>query len=142
LAAADSAAWRRVSTDWGANIAKFESKTFEPTLRFPLAMKLQLAPQLAGWLRWLENRMDVKRRYLSLLVSGEPNNGPGRLSVVARDVVADDFVLVTPVSHTLSYVDDICRVAPPAAEGDPPAVDGTPAPASWLDFVSAAAAKA
>lgn len=139
VAAQDLTAWRRVSSAWGGNIASFESKTFEPTLRFPLAMKLSQEAQVAGWVRWLEQRMDVKRRFLSLLVSGEPNSGQGRLSVIARDAVADDFVLLTPAAHTLAYVDDICKVAPPA-EPDAAPADGVPPPATWFDFVAAAKA--
>jgi hypothetical protein len=139
VAAPDSAAWRRVSGTWGANIAQFESRTFEPTLRFPLAMKLPLEPQIAGWVRWLEGRMDIKRRFLSLLICGEPSAGPGRLSVVARDAVADDFVLLTPLAHTLSYVDDVCRIAP-AADGDGATDEGSAAPVNWLDFVTPAKA--
>lgn len=133
LAATDLDAWRRVTRRMGDSIAAFESKTFDPTLRFPLAMTVPLSPQVTGWVHWLERRMDLKRRFLSILISGEPGVSVGRLSVSSRELSEDDFLLLTSLSHTLTYVDDLCRVTPPN-NGDlnpsAPAADAPPSPSN------------
>ncbi|MGB2986721.1 MAG: hypothetical protein WBE26_12655, partial [Phycisphaerae bacterium] len=133
--------WLRLASAWGDNLAKHESKTFEPTLRFPLAMRLPLDAQIAGWFRWLESRMDLKRRWLSMVVSGEPGDEPGHLTVIAREVVADDFLLLTPFANTLGYLDDLSQLeeASGMAEAafEPPSVEAA-STGSWIDFVGSA----
>lgn len=141
----DAATWFQLAQEWGDSLASHESKTFEPTLRFPLAMRLPLDAQLAGWVRWLETRMDLKRRLLSLFVSGEPGEGVGHLTAVARQPLDDDFLLLTPLAQTLSYLDDVAALEPrPGVEdgqadgsADPSARTLTP-DGSWVDFVSSA----
>lgn len=133
----DAQTWLQLVSAWGDTIAKLESEEFGPTLRFPLAMSLPFEVQVPGWIRWIERRMDVKQRYLSLLVSKEPTGGAGRLSVVARQVVPDDFLLVTPLAGSLPYVDDVCALA--VVQGQGPSADHPPAsgpvPGCWADFV-------
>jgi len=145
----DLKGWYQRLLDWGHSIAGNESETFEPTFRFPLAMTLPVDAQMATWIRWLEPRMDLKRRLLSLTVSGEAGKGVGWLCVIARETVVEDFQLLTSLGGSLAYVDDATRLkapapaaaaqtaeaaALPAAESaasvadpaSPPAQDGTP----------------
>jgi hypothetical protein len=135
----DAQTWLQLVSAWGDTIAKLESEEFGPTLRFPLAMALPFEVQVPGWIRWIERRMDVKQRYLSLLVSKEPNGHTGRLSVVARPVVPEDFLLMTPLAGSLPYVDDVCALAvvqDPDKPSEQPPTSGA-FPGCWADFVDA-----
>ena len=83
--------------------------------------------------------MNLKDRVLSLIVSGELDHQVGHLAVVARDVLADDFLLLTPIARLLPYLDDVSliegyRTAP---DSDIPTAVSTPEPshpATWADF--------
>ena len=98
--------------------------------------------------------MDLKRRFLSLMVSGDLDSEAGSLTVIARAVMPDDFVLLTPLGRTLPYLDDLCSAgevddtndiaADAAASGSeamPEVGDGSEASSigdrigSWIDFV-------
>lgn len=114
----DLNAWLPLASNWGDHVASLDSKSFEPTLRFPLAMSSPVEVQVAGWLRWLETRMSLKRRTLTLIISGDPDGGCGQLTIVARDLVPEDFVLFTPLANTLSYLDDLSQIQDkPGSEG-------------------------
>jgi hypothetical protein len=139
-------AWCHAISLWGANIARHEGDGFEPTLRFPLSPAAGVDVQVAGWVRWLEGRMDLQRRSYSFLVSGEPQDGAARLSVIAHDLIPDDFLLATPLAAALPYVDDACRIgsnsnsASDASEADAPSRPA-PAPlATWAEFAISGAA--
>lgn len=149
----DRETWFDVVMKWGDSIAAMESKSFEPTLRFPLSSGISSEVQLAGWIRWLEGRMDLARRSYSLLITGELNNGASRLSIVARDLLPDDFLLLSDVADTLQYVDDVCEAkvdessverAEPragAAEKDPRSIAGRlNLNGCWIDFAVTSAA--
>ncbi len=139
----DAALWRRRADEWGASIAKLEGAEFGPTLRFPLVMNMSIEPQVAGWVRWLEQRLDLNHRHVSLLVSHDSGPATGRLTVVARDLMPDDFLLATPLSGSLQYVDDLCAL--PASTGAAPD-DAAPKsesvrlPETWSEFVDASRA--
>ncbi|UCE58229.1 MAG: DUF2094 domain-containing protein [Phycisphaerales bacterium] len=107
----DSDTWLRLVRCWGDNLATIDDKSFEPTMRFPLAMRMPLDVQIAGWLRWLESRMDLRRRMLSMIVSGDFDDSDGGLTVVAREIVPEDFLLFAPGVATLPYLDDLSAVA-------------------------------
>ena len=136
----DSLTWLRTVTEWGDSIAALESKSFEPTLRMPLAR--EVAPgdpatevQLAGWIRWLESRMNLRRRNYSILISGAHDDGAPRLSIVARDLLPDDFLLWSDLAHTLPYLDDVSRTQAQAlADVDQVADDRVNPGGSWMDF--------
>jgi hypothetical protein len=141
----DASMWLGLAARWGRNIAKMEleSESFEPTLRFPLAAGVDTEVQLTGWVRWLESKMDLKRRAYSFMITGELESNAGLLSVVARDLAAEDFLLVTGVKKGLSYVDDLSEVSIDNADAGPA---GGPAPVSpaepggsWADFAESAA---
>jgi len=143
----DPGDWLGAAARKAEQIAKLESKEFQPTLRFPLAMELPLEVQTAGWLRWLQSRMYLGRRSLSLMVSGELDRGIGHFSVVTGEVVPEHFLLITPAADTLSRVDDLSDGTPEEVEGqDKNASDAVPAsvrPAgSWADFVERVAVMA
>lgn len=79
--------------------------------------------------------MDLRERLLSLVVGRCGDDGTGRLTVIARDVVPEDFLLLTTAAGSLPYLDDLC-----ALTGDRVAADGSrDAPQRWADFVSSAA---
>ena len=139
----DQTTWLRLAAGWGDNLSKYEGKDFEPTLRFPLAMNAVCDVQVAGWIRWLESRLDLRRRLLSLVISGDLESEPGHLAVIARDIVPDDFLLLTSEAKTLVYLDDLSGVKP--AEETDEKIDGEASgfgsgtPGSWIEFVEAAA---
>lgn len=141
LGTEDRCAWLRAASAWGQNLATHESDSFEPTIRLPLAMGLSLDVQIAGWIRWLESSMNIQRRFLSLLVTGEPGQGLGYLTVIAREPIVDDFLLLTSLAETLPYLDDLTRLEIPA-DTQPPEGSATAAlpfeapDARWLDFVN------
>ena len=138
---ADLQGWVRSISKSGDSIATLDSEDFEATLCFPLAAGLAWDFQTAGWIRWLESYMDLTGRYLSLMVMGDPDAGTGRLVVMARKVISEeDFLLLTPIWRSLSYVDDLIGAG---AADSAAAVGGTsarggaePRPStSWGDFV-------
>jgi hypothetical protein len=141
LKADDLDSWCRTTAAWGENIAKLDSEDFGPTLRFPLVMTIPLEVQAAGWLRWLERHMDLKERLLSLVVSKDASGETGRLTVVAREVVPEDFLLMTSLAGSLSYVDDLCALAEVGAHDSQATASGVSdagpvrAPEYWADFV-------
>lgn len=119
---------------WGRRLKGHESPSFEPTLSFPLSPSFELDCQWVGWLRWLEARLDVSQRPLSLVVTTDGNaGGVAALSVVARDLVTEDFLLVAGRSRELNYVDHVSAAPTDATNVDPVT------PATWLDFVSGTA---
>ena len=134
--------WYRLMSQWGSSIVQLESATFTPTLCLPVVMGIPMDVQIPGWLRWLERRMDLKRRMLSVLLCKDLSDGTGRLIVIAREVSAEDYLLLTALSGTLPYVDDACALMP--IEGGEPDMgtrltddgDGC-APETWLEFVNA-----
>ncbi len=143
LKAGDVDAWFRLVTDWGDQVAQLESNEIGPTLRFPLVTSAPLDVQVPGWLRWLERRLDLGRRQMSILFADDPDGVTARLSVIAREVVPEDFLLFTPLASGLSFVDDLCRVSPrleSVAQNDsvPAPPVSVRAPGTWLEFVEAA----
>ncbi len=136
----DPATWVKLARAWGETLASHESATFEPTLRLPLAMRMATESQVAGWIRWLESRMDLKRRCLSLVVSGDTEDSAGSLSVIARVVVPEDFLLLTPLAGTLPYLDDLSVVEPPGSPGSGEQDSDLESPRAgslgrWADFL-------
>lgn len=134
----DWSTWFGLATAFAENIAEHETESFAPTFRFPLAMRFSVDAQVSGWLRWLEGRMDLERRSLSLVVTGEASDAFGSVSVIARELIPDDFLLATPLASSLPYVDDLGRVA---ADEEAPADTGNrcQATGSWADFAAGAA---
>jgi hypothetical protein len=136
--------WCQLALRWGEHIRRLESPEFNPTLSFPLAAGLGWEVQTAGWIRWLESRMDLKRRTLSLIVTDEPAEAPARLVVIAREPMADDFLLLTRLGGTLPYLDDlsVVRDEEPAETQPPSAEDAQPGAAvphvceNWRDFTA------
>ena len=115
------------------------AEPIEPTLGFPLAMRHAMDAQLAGWVHWMEARLDLSGRSLSLAVAGEPDSGAGQFTCIARELIVDDFLLLTPLVDTLPYVDNLAALGGQAAgaDSDPvhselPSVDSL---RTWADFV-------
>ncbi len=137
----DALTWLRAATRWGDSIAALESKSFEPTLRMPLAREVApgeaaLDVQLAGWIHWLQSRLNLRRRNYSIFLTGACDNGSPSLSIVARDLLPDDFLLLSDLAHTLPYLDDVSRLeAGPATETDQAVNDRVEPDGSWMDFV-------
>jgi hypothetical protein len=133
--------WLRAVTRWGDSVAALESKSFEPTLRMPLAREVvhgdaALDVQLAGWIYWLESRLHLRRRNYSFLLTGTCDDCSPNLSIVARDLLPDDFLLFSDLAHTLPYLDDVSRLeAELATETDQAVNDRVEPDGSWMDFV-------
>lgn len=138
LAVQEPATWFQLAAKLGETIAKLEGDDFEPTLRFPLAAGPAFEVQLSGWLRWLGSRMDLERRTLSLLLSGEAEVGGGHVSVIARELGPEDFLLTTTAARTLTYLDDLS--AAKADEVEAADSSGREPVGSWADFVESNAA--
>lgn len=146
----DVQAWLRLATAWGDNIARLESDEFEPTLRFPLVMAIPFDVQVTGWLRWLERRMNLEERFVSLFVCKDEAGDTGRLTIVARELMTDDFLLISAHACTLPYIDDLCVLGgntlsasaeAPSAPTESSGTDSVRAPAHWADFVESAVSK-
>lgn len=144
----DMSAWLAKTSSWGDLLAAHNQAGFEPTLRFPLAMRVPFDIQLSGWLMWLEHRMELQDRALSLVVSGDLDYENGFLTVIARDIVPDDFLLTTAQAAAHPYLDDLASLELEAASDDeatpcdsagdtaPSEVDPVDnSPERWLDFV-------
>ncbi len=142
MAVDDLGTWLGLAARWGDNVAKLESEPFEPTFSFPLSSGHGVELQVAGWLRWLESRMDLKRRALSLVLTGEPAGEYQRLVVIAREVVSEDFLLLTPLARSLAYVDDLSTVKPSESDdGAAPGEGGNSPPirlTNWAEFAEQA----
>ena len=138
---ADLQSWARSVNRSGRSIATLDSEDFEASLCFPLSGELAWDVQTAGWIRWLESYMDLSDRYLSLMQVGDPDDGVGRLVVMVRKAISEeDFLLLTPVWRSLSYVDDLIGAgsagsAAPTGEGPAGETGGLSSSASWGDFV-------
>ncbi len=140
LKADDAEVWLARVAAWGVNISALDSADFEPTFRFPLALSLPLDVQVAGWLNWLGQRMDLTRHLLSLVLSSDADGATGWLSVVAREPIREDFLLWTPLGGALSYVDDLCAAASDGKQQAPTESPSTGMPEQWADFIESAPA--
>ena len=94
--------------------------------------------QACAWLRWLERRMPLEERYVSIFLPVVTSAPAARLTVIARAPVPGDFQLLADKLEAPAYVDDLSKLAP-RANGDAPA-DANEPPAeipggSWLEFV-------
>lgn len=146
LGASDLDAWLRRAGRWGERLTKSDSLGFKATLSFPLVPerppglpRIDRDVQVAGWLRWLENRVDLKGRPTSLVLTDEPPPACSRLTVILGGLVPDDFLLLTPMIAELEHVDDLATVRDEESpESPPPATETPPAPAvaTWADFVT------
>lgn len=104
------AQWRELIGAWGKNISRHDRKGFEPTLRFPLAKGVPASVQVAGWFRWLESRMDFSKRSVSFTITGDLKSEMGALTIISREIMPDDFLLLTPMFGSLPYLDDSCAL--------------------------------
>ena len=138
----DSASWCAAVANWGGSIAKLEGDDFGPTLRLPLVMSLAVELQVAGWLRWLARRINVEQRFLSLLVQKDAVHGTGRLTIIARDLIPEDYLLFTPLASTLNFVDDACALGGSrdvnGRSADLPGPPAAAAPKTWAEFAESA----
>jgi hypothetical protein len=135
----DRPTWLELVLACGAGLAARAAEPIEPTLGFPLSMRYPMDAQLAGWVCWLEARLDLSHRSLSLVVAGEPDTGAGQFTCIARELVVDDFLLLTPLVDTLPYVDNLATLGgKDGATVNETAHDGLPSTDSlrtWADFV-------
>jgi hypothetical protein len=121
---------------YGKNIAAMNGQGFEPTFRFPLARGKSLTTQLAGWLRWLEGRLDLGSRTYSVMLTGDSPEAPGTVSTVFRELEPDDFMLLTNAASTLPYLDDLVTLGSKNVPCDDYADCGISEGSTWFDFVS------
>jgi hypothetical protein len=142
LKASSLADWHAAALAAGESIRVADGEEFGPTFRFPLVMDRTCDAQVAGWLHWLGHRMKLDERFLTLFVSADAAGATGRLAVIGRELLADDFLLLTPQAGTLAFVDDFCALGAardggsPAAGSSSPRADRCVLPATWADFVN------
>jgi len=135
-------AWVAALDAWGERLAQLNDEETGPTLRLPIVSRLPTEPQIAGWVSWVERRVKLDRWPVSLLATLDPQEVVGGVSLVCRDVVAEDFLLLTPLRGTLAYVDDASQVTGSAVSGeDSGAASGegcasVRAPETWRDFAA------
>jgi hypothetical protein len=87
----------------------------------PLARGTSCGAQVVLWLEWLGGLLKTTRRMPWLIVPQEGERCGGALSVVLRDLLPDDYQLLTTDDRSYSYVENLA--APPTAEGAAPAAD-------------------
>jgi len=135
-------AWIGALDAWGARLAQLNDEETGPTLRLPIVSRLPTEPQIAGWVSWVERRVNLDRWPVSLLATIDPQEATGGVTLVCRDVVAEDFLLLTPLRGTLAYVDDASQVTGdvvPGGDADAALGEGRSsvrAPATWRDFAA------
>lgn len=130
--------WFHSVSRWGDRLAEHAGDDFEPTLRFPLAWALPLEPQVAGWLQWLQGRIDIASRHLTLFMTQGDSPNAGYLTVVTRAPMTEDFLLLTPYAGNVNYLDDVCKLEDREESQDVTGTEFTPT--SWADFVESKAA--
>lgn len=89
--------------------------------------------------------MDLTERGLSLIVAGDLEQESGHLTVIARALVPDDFLLITSLANTLSFLDDLSQTEAVNGIGLDATLasdvrDSAGSTGSWLDFVQTAPA--
>lgn len=126
--------WLEQTKNWGAHIKGRDGKSFEPSLGFPLAPEIGTDLQVAGWLSWLGRHMALDKRFLSLMVTESNDLSCGRLTVLVRDIIDDDFLLLTPHFATLPYVDNLASMGSDSDEEVPE--DDVQDGMTWTDFVT------
>lgn len=129
--------WFERVRQFGRGIVQYaqEQEDFEPTLRFPLVPEIPPVAQACAWLRWLERRMPLDERYISLFLPVVTSDPAARLTVIAREPVAEDFQLLADKLDPPAYVDDLSRLAPKASEAASNDDPGDVPEGSWLEFI-------
>jgi hypothetical protein len=132
-------AWFDMIERWGEQIREHDESDHGLTLRLPLADSTEERIQVAGWLRWLERRMDLSNKACSLLLTRSEARVPPKLTILARDIETDDFLLMTPLSRQLDYLDDITMAVPPAVDANrsPESEGQWSSDQTWAQFVGA-----
>ena len=141
--------WLHRARRWGEMLAQGDSPGFKAVLSFPLAPerapgvpRIDRDLQVTGWVRWLEGRMDLKNRPVSLVITDEPAPACSRLTVIRGELAPDDFLLLTPLAVDLEHVDDLAAVREEPSPDSPPPAGETSSPSTvttWADFVTAKA---
>lgn len=140
LGAVDLDAWLRRARRWGDLLTHGDSPGFKAVLSLPLAPerapgapRIDRDIQVAGWVRWLEGRMDLKARPVSLIITDDAPPACSRLMVVLGELTPDDFLLLTPLATDLEHVDNLAAVR---EDADSPSSEGEAAATTWADFVT------
>jgi len=130
-----TARWFERVRQFGRGIVEYaqEQEDFEPTLRFPLVPDMPPVAQACAWLRWLERRMPMDERYVSIFLPVVTTEPTARMTVIARAPVPEDFQLLADKLAPPAYVDDLSKLSP-RPNGDAAASDEAPS-GSWLEFV-------
>lgn len=133
----DRDVWLRLAMRWRDRFDAAGAKDSGRALCLPLSTGIPSELQQAGWLEWLASRVNLRRCALSLVLVGDLVDRPGRLAVMMRAPRAEDFLLATALSSTLSYVDDLADLRENDAGGTrrAPAGKGGVTWETWLDFV-------
>lgn len=106
--------WFERVRNFGRGIVEYAQtqEDFEPTLRFPLVADIPPLTQACAWLRWLERRMPMEERYVSLCIPVNTAAPTAKMTIVARPPVPEDFQLLADKIDAPAYVDDLSKLAP------------------------------
>jgi hypothetical protein len=87
----------------------------------PLARDASCGAQVVLWLEWFGGLLKKTRKMPWLVVPQEANQCGAALSLVMRDLLPDDYQLLTTDDRSYGYVESLASA--PAAEGAAPPVD-------------------
>lgn len=54
--------------------------------------------------------MDFSKRSVSFTITGDLKSEMGALTIISREIMPDDFLLLTPMFGSLPYLDDSCAL--------------------------------
>jgi hypothetical protein len=107
-------------------------------LSCPLSSACPYSAQIPLWLTWIEGLIQRHGRLPQLLAPTDDVDPPAAVHVIFRDLLPDDYQLLTTDEPSYAYVDHLRRV--PLASGERGAAAAVPVPdGSILDWLSATA---
>lgn len=98
----------------------------------PLAAGVASDPQACIWLRWFEPFARAAGRAAWLIAPGREHAGPGLLHLGLRDLLPEDFQLMTAQAGEYGYVENLLRTPKSVEGGADGAAAGDPAPRGSL----------
>lgn len=90
----------------------------EMALSCPLARGISYEAQVAVWLEWLGGLFKKAGRLPWMIVPPEDDRPAPTLNLVMRDLLPEDYQLLTTDDHSYSYMEDLSSL--PASEGGAP----------------------
>lgn len=94
----------------------------DQALRCPLAQGIAYEAQAALWLEWIGRFGKKAARMPAIIVPAAGDAGPASLHLIARNLLPDDYQVMTTDDRTYGYVDDLAGAQQHADDApvDPP----------------------